>query len=535
MDILYKILQRSSQSYYNEGYLFFELSHFFIKIGVEDNLVSFLDDASYHQIDKNFVEIIINNKIELISLELSDYEDIEHREDHDDYSSLSKEMYRLIKILNITFSNPIDSYKLYIDYDYYCGGERYFYSIKIKNNYIFNNEFIEFVSTNVSSNENSENPEFYKNFFSLNAEIPDLKNISILSTNTKVRRLGYFKLLSAFLEKQKFTVNSINKKFELFCLPFSQDLFVNDNSKGVIKETKTGISAKPYIDTAVNLDFLIKINNIYSTGKLLKVYQVLNRQFSSDSNVFKLSDFDKLFFLENILINDFFYFRNLLEIIYINDQISYSEIINIYTDKLLNQLKELNTANDFDRNRKVANNINVILKRISNWEKPEKYLEHIIMPRLNWMLDLDLIELDNKNNVAITDIGNKLFENFSIWDDINKEKVISPKSFIDLFMVHIFDHCYNNNQIINPSDSNYTKQKIFAGIDSSFEFFKTLAPNRVTASQAINYTKYKLFFNEKIKVGFQFIKNKLEEKDQDKFIFKYQEQYADGYIQRKIK
>jgi hypothetical protein len=535
MNSLYKILNKSSQSYYNEGYLFFELSLYTIKIGIEDTLMPFLDDIYFHKIDENFVKIIIDNKIKLNSIEIIDYEDIENREFVDDYSSLSKRMYFLVRIIHKSFLKSIDTYKLYIDYgDEFCGVERYFYSIKFNNDYIINNEFIVFL-TNINVINYSENPKFYSRFFTLNKEIKDLKELKILSTNTKVRRLGYFKLLSLFLENKKIPATSINKKFELFCLNFTEDLIINENSKGLIIQTKTGISSKPYVDTAVNLDFLNKINNIYSTGKSIKVYQVLNHQLSSDSNIFKLNNLDKIFFLENILKYDFFYFRNLLEIIYINEKISYSEIINIYPNKLVNQLKEFNTLNDFDRNRKVAIEINTVLKRIVSWEKPEKYLEHVIMPRLNWMLDLELIKLDNKNNVEITEIGNKLFENLCIWDDINKEKVISPNSFIDLFMIHIFDNCYNNDNTINVEDLNYIKQKTYSKIDSSFEFFKTLAPNRVTASQAINYTKYKLYFDENIKVGFQYIKNKLEEKDQDMFIFKYQDQYEDGYIQRKNK
>ena len=78
-----------------------------------------------------------------------------------------------------------------------------------------------------------------------------------------------------------------------------------------------------------------------------------------------------------------------------------------------------------------------------------------------------------------------------------------------------------------------TIEKIYYYIDSSFDLFKTLAPNRVTASQAANYTKYKLYLDDNIKVGYQFILGKLSEKEQDKFVFKYQEQYQDGYIQRK--
>ncbi|MBP1838624.1 hypothetical protein [Formosa algae] len=530
MNSLFLLLDKSDQSYYNEGYLYFELSRYTIKMGVEDTLLPFIDDISFHLIDEDFIRIIIVNAISIFSIEIIDYENIEDREFGNEYFSLSKRMYFLIRTINKAFSDSIDSYKLYIDYgDELCGFERYFYTIKFNKNYILNKEFLEYLSV-FNEFDDSENPKFYREFFVLKKEIPDSNELRIMSTNTKVRRLGYFKLVSSFIENKKVTAVTINRKFEVFSVNFTQELTVNENSKGLIKVTKTGISAKPYIDTAVNFDFINKINNFYSSGKQLKVYQVLHSELPKNSNVFSLSDFDKIFFLENILKYDYFYFSNLLEVIYINERTSYIDIISVYKDKLINQLKEFNS---FNRNRKVSNEINTVLKRILNWEKPEKYLEHVIMPRLNWMLDLNLIKLDRKNNVEITKIGDKLFENISIWNDINTKKVISPDSFLDRFMVHIFDDCYNNSETNSPIDAEFILDKMYGYIKQSFGLFKTLAPNRVTFSQAANYTKYMLYLNDDIKVGYQFILNKLSEKDQDIFIFKYQEQYRDGYIQLK--
>lgn len=530
MNSLFFILNKSDQSYYNDGYLYFELSRYTMKLGVEDSLLPFVDDISFDLIDEDFIRIIIDNAIRIISIEIIDFENIEDREFGDDYFSLSKRMYFLIRTINKAFLNSIDSYKLYIDYDdEFCGVERYFYTIRFKKKYIFNKEFLKYLSifNEISS---SENPKFYSDFFVSKKELPDSKELKILSTNTKVRRLGYFKLLSSFIENKRIPAISINRNFEFFCIKFTQELTVNENSKGLIKESKTGISAKPYIDTAVNFDFINKINNIYSSGKQLKVYQALCSEFPKKSNVFKLSDFDQMFFLENILRYDFFYFRNLLEIIYISKKTSYSYIISIYTDKLINQLREFKR---FNSNRKVSNEINTVLKRILNWEKPEKYLEHVIMPRLNWMVDLDLIKLDGKNNVEITMIGNSLFENISIWDDINTDKIISPDSFLDGFMVHIYDDCYYSSKNNTPHEADFILDKMYGYIKQSFGLFKTLAPNRVTVSQAANYTKYKLYLNDNIKVGYQFILNKLSEKEQDIFIFKYQDQYRDGYLQIK--
>jgi hypothetical protein len=165
-------------------------------------------------------------------------------------------------------------------------------------------------------------------------------------------------------------------------------------------------------------------------------------------------------------------------------------------------------------------------------EKPEVYLEHIIMPRLNWMLDIGIVKGIN-NQFEITKNGIRLFQHLCIWNDINTEEIISPDAFLDRFMVHLYDDCFNENQVINPEKTDLILDRVFKHIEDSFDYFKTLAPNRVTASQAVNYTKYKLYLEDKIKVGYQFILGELSKKEQDKFIFKYQVQYQDGYIQKK--
>jgi hypothetical protein len=82
-------------------------------------------------------------------------------------------------------------------------------------------------------------PEFYSIFFHKNQPIKDGKNPPILSTNTKVRRLGYFKVLSLFLDENKqIPTSNINKRFETFCLKYKDVLDNSELNKGLIKETK---------------------------------------------------------------------------------------------------------------------------------------------------------------------------------------------------------------------------------------------------------------------------------------------------------
>lgn len=494
-----------------------------------------LDDEyySYNTIsDFSDIDEFLRRIDEFTSLTIKGHEYLGWREDLTEGRSITNEMFSLIKIITAHQQDAVLDYYTSIDFgDAMCDKYgNYLFNIQIIEELWWDIKFAKYLIENRISTVSV--PNFYTVFFRKNKFIKDNKIVPVLSTNTKVRRLGYFKILSLFLnENKKVPATSINKKFENYCLKYKELLEENQFKKGLINETKTGISAKPYIDTANDLEFLNKINNIYYSGKPFKIYQVLKSEFSDSSNVFEINGFDRIFFLECILRNDYFYFSNLLELLYIEEKTTYSHLVQVFKNQLIARLENYKKENSHE-DRKILNGIETVLNRIKKWEKPEVYLEHIIMPRLNWMLDFRIITGIN-NEFKITEIGLKLFQHLCIWNDINTDKIISSDAFLDRFMVHLYDDCYNNSEVVNPKDENLILKKMYRHIENSFDLFKTLAPNRVTASQAANYTKYQLYFNDSIKVGYQYILGKLSEKEQDKFIFKYQEQYQDGYIQNK--
>lgn len=467
------------------------------------------------------------------------------REDLTEGRSITNDMHYLIKKINSYRKNSVENFQTEIKYGHpLCPDEgTYVFSIEISEELWWDFEFTKYLlKTKIDS---TVVPDFYTNYFNKNQPIKDDKSLPILSTNTKVRRIGYFKVLSLFLDDNKqIPTNKINKRFESYCLKYKDAIDNSEFNKGLIKETKNGISAKPYIEMAIDIELLNKINNILYAGKSLKVYQILKNEYSKSSNIFELTTFDKMYFLECILRYDYFYFNNLLELIYIEGKVTYSNIVREFQSKLIKSLEEYKKQNQYsfqryksptyNTDRKVVNKLDNILTRIRKWEKPEVYLEHLIMPRLNWMLDFGIISFDNaKNEYNIEKIGDNLFRHLCIWNDINTEKIISPSKFLDNFIIQLFDDCFNSNIVINPDDIKSILDPINKNIENSFEIFKTIAPNRVTASQAVNYTKYKLYLEDKIKVDYNFILNQISEKEQDKFIFKYQEQYQDGYIQIK--
>ena|GEM_PF-873421 len=380
--------------------------------------------------------------------------------------------------------------------------------------------------------------EYYLEDYKKNVDIPDKKKLKLFDTNTKTRRIGYLKLLADFFEKQKkIPQNLINKVFEEFVIPFEGELMEYKNPKGMIKVSKTGISAKPYIELGKDIGILNYLNGYYTPGKDFKVYIQLRKE-TEYSQVFELSLLDKIFFGEQLLKYDFFYLTNLLELIFVCESSNYVKLKNNFKDYTLKKLEEiLKQSRDRDTvSKRAVTDINAVYKRIKSWDKPEVYLEHILMPRLNWLLDLDLIDMDEGLNVSLTDEGLRLLNNLCCWTDINCERIVTPDSFLERFSLHVFNFVYRKEiRTCKPNEKNVSliKQKITECIDESFEYFRTLAPNRVTASQAINYTKFKLFLTENFIVEFKDIRDFLESNEQNDFLVMFQRKYNDGYIQRK--
>ena len=147
---------------------------------------------------------------------------------------------------------------------------------------------------------------------------------------------------------------------------------------------------------------------------------------------------------------------------------------------------------------------------------------------------MDLGLLDKKKflskRVSLSDNGLKLLYYLGYFFDQSQEKFTTSREL----------RCHNFFDIINVVYNINAKQVQKKNIDlidqyieESFTFFKTMAPNRVTASQAILYTCYMMLFKENIVINFCTIEQYLSSKNNEKFIFDWYKTENDGSIRRK--
>jgi hypothetical protein len=368
-------------------------------------------------------------------------------------------------------------------------------------------------------------------YYSLDVEMSDDYEIHILPSNTKCRRLGYLKLLLQMLEERpKSPIISFYTTFEKYVQPYAHLLLSYKNKKGIVVETKTGNSAKPYIELAENLGLIHRTATYYELGKMGKVYLTIKKAMNIiNDNPFLLSDFDRSFFLEQILKNDYLYTYIIMELICKESSSSYKVLKQEFQKYLLLRISNLLNQDGRVDSSKLLN-LKLVERRVKAWDKPMTYLEHILMPRINWLYDIGLIEYINANKFSFTHKGLRCFLNLSVWNDLEMKLVVNPLNYIDTYYIRIFDY-------IDSSDAmQYTsamEETFIDYLNQCFDLFKTIAPNRTTFSLAANYCKYMLLWHNRILLDIRHFESLLNYQLNKYYIFKYQVQYKDGYIQKR--
>lgn len=474
--------------------------------------------------DFNIEEFL--NDVKIGSLYITDPVSI-IEESNTDYN-MSWKMFQMVRFIKSLYPAAIENYCVsdFLMDPYIMEGENLWYSyfIKIKEEYKQNKQFISDIIGHLESaapNESTNGSmlEYH--------EVKPKYDLRLITTNTKVRRLGYFKLiLSLFEENPLYLEKPFLKKVGKIASEHEEELLNYKNTKGIIKQTKTGGGAKPYVEVAIGMNLINKVGNGFEQGKVSRAYNALQRE---SSNLFDLEIIDKAFFLESILRHDYLYIYTLLEYSYTAQCPSYKDAKGVYQQMLLKNLRLMKEgANKVDSIKKLK--FQTVERRIKEWKKPIVYLEHVLMPRLNWLYDLELLVLRDNLSFELTQEGERLFASVCGWRDISDTVITDPSPYLDSCFMKVFADAYGmySHKISSEEEiDNYLK----AYLEESFHLFKTFVPNRVTFSVFANYTKWKLFKETGCTIDIDDIEKGFLKRNEDDYIFKYQKFYNDGYIQ----
>ena len=438
-------------------------------------------------------------------------------------------MFQMVKFIKSKYPESVTDYyvKDFLMDPYIMEGENLWcsYFIEIADRYKEDEHFISVVIDHL------EHVKPVESVYDLKSEYEELKpryDLRIITTSTKARRLGYFKLmLGLFKDNPIIFEKPYLKKISETAIQHEEALLNHKNTKGIIKQTKTGGGAKPYVEVALGMRLINKVGNGYELGKVSRAYNAIQQ---NSSNPFEMSMLDKAFFIEAILRHDYLYIYTLLEYAYITHCPSYKNMKKAYQQLLQKNLRQMKEgANRADSIKKY--NYQTVEKRIKEWKKPEIYLEHVLMPRLNWLYDLDLLYLHDNLTFELTPEGERLFSAICEWRDYNGIPLVDPSPILDAYYMKLFDKVYDREKE-RKLDEIAEDYYITKYLEESFVLFKTFAPNRVTFSVFANYAKWKMYEETACVIDVDDIMKGFLKRYSDKYIFKFQKFYNDGYIQR---
>lgn len=448
--------------------------------------------------------------------------------------SYTASMFSLCKQIRNKFPDAIESNSLGLIYlddcDFYGCPENceFGYRIYLKPSFWEDKErFLSFIQT--QWNAKLQFQPYYISY--IGKKLNDSNEFAFLGTNTKVRRLGYLGLLvSLFENTPSIAKKNLGRLLEKKAVEFQNALTEYKNSKGVITPSKAGVSANPYIKIGLELGIIREMTGHYELGKMGRVYIEANKKNrSSLESPFELNSLEKTFWLERLLEQDFIYLFTLLEYAFTAHRPSYTDLKNKFQGLILNKLESIkNKSKEISLLKKTT--LRNAIERIKGWKKPEVYLEHVLMPRINWLYDLGLLVLHNDLSFELTKGGNILFLNLVEWGDLTLSNICNPSAYLETFYMHIANELFMEGEGSPGVDINALLADTLA---YCFEHFKTMAPNRVTYSVYQAFAKYTLLQNNLLVVEATDIRERFLPSVADKYVFMYQNYYNDGFIQKK--
>lgn len=357
--------------------------------------------------------------------------------------------------------------------------------------------------------------------------IDNLRTISRL--NTKVRRLGYLVFLTGLLKQGSSGEALVVRELERWAEDHQSDLDTHIDSTGIIRSTIKSTSAKRYLGFAAAIDLVGKVLGLWRLSKYGKVLALVAPK--TRSNAFELGIEEICFFARRLLLSDADFLLPVFELVDEHQPCSLADIQDNFQHRILDRLRLIERAT---RSGQMKLEVKSRIQRIQRWTKPDVYVEHLVPPRLHWLLDLRLFDWDvyrESNCFQLSHEGRVFLDAFPKHDErlryIEQDWCDNSyfEAFIEAYMPDRERRGWNET----------TRAHADRLLEESFSLFPTSGIPRITASQFLLYTCIKLASQHRSACGFRTLKQYLEElsgAEGSQYRFRWSVRDDDGYIMR---
>ena len=210
---------------------------------------------------------------------------------------------------------------------------------------------------------------------------------AIEGTNTQTRRLAYLTAIVSALRHESFS-----RQFLLTKLVQWNEEHKGDLEKYLVKtgEVRRNSAGAHYLELTTKLGIITPIAGAYRVTRIGLVLYELIQRYKRNDNPFVLNDVEKIFYTYQLLGRDADMLLTIMDHIAQAEESSLSQLQKSFQKDFLRRLEQKSPVcqDESVRQRLLERRIEVSDK----WMKPELYAEHLVPPRLNWLLDLGFLK-----------------------------------------------------------------------------------------------------------------------------------------------
>lgn len=234
--------------------------------------------------------------------------------------------------------------------------------------------------------------------------------------NTKSRRLAYLTVILLILDHSSLSAPLLLKKLTIWSLEHHADLLHYHVPTGEITSTQKNSSSIHYLDLAAKLKLIVPLSGIYQITRTGSVLFALIKSYEQKPNPFFLNAAEKIFYIYCLLQADADILLTLVDNLLTQQELTLGSLQQIFQE---NFLERLNTKLRSVQNEVLRMQIRDRQLKIKQWRHVKRYVEHIVPPRLNWLLDLGFLEnsVFRHHRLQFTETGRLFFSSLPCFSE----------------------------------------------------------------------------------------------------------------------
>jgi len=224
------------------------------------------------------------------------------------------------------------------------------------------------------------------------------------ATHTQTRRLAYITAMLSMLGRSNLPERLLLAKMARWSQEHQEDLAGYWVQTGAMTSTRRNSAGARYLDLAINLGVIASISGEYRLTRIGLTLFALTENLDTP-NPFILTPVERLFYTHLLLEKDADVLLTLLARLWEQPGISLAGLQKSYQHDFVKRLLLKGRVVEDERLKQQL--LERRLEIETGWKNPEKYAEHIVPPRLNWLLDLGFLDTASfrRHRYSLTDAG----------------------------------------------------------------------------------------------------------------------------------